>query len=152
MLHKCHCATAIHLRSPASRHLNLRQRLSTTSINWVSRRSSTQSDATRIPSISYRVWITVTYGLAGNLWRISDMGRNWSTSFTRSIRGILVDVLTWRSGIGCFFHGIYFAYYVINPGPVQIAEVRVSTTSVYQSSAGGVSLCTESSVRLLIWQ
>jgi hypothetical protein len=79
------CSTAIHLFPLASHHLNGSQQLSTTLMNGQATGSSSVSDATRSSIITYSGWVTVTYGLAGNLWRISGMCRNQSTSFTECI-------------------------------------------------------------------
>ena len=46
--------------------------------------------------------------------------------------------------------GFYFAYFLMDLGPVQMASARVFTTSGDTSSGGGVSPCTKSAVRLLI--
>jgi hypothetical protein len=48
------------------------------------------------------------------------------------------------------FRGFYFACFLTDLGPVQLALAWVFTTSGENSSGGGVSLCTESTVRLLI--
>ena len=48
------------------------------------------------------------------------------------------------------FYFVYFVYFLMDLGPVQMASARVFTTSGEKSSGGGVSPCTESAERLLI--
>jgi hypothetical protein len=93
------CSTAIHLLPPDSRHLNCSRQSSTTLTNGKSTGSFTLSNATGSSIISYNGQVTVTYGLAGSLRRISGMRRNWLMSFTEGIRGSLEDDWTFY---GCF--------------------------------------------------
>jgi len=54
-------------------------------------------------------------------------------SFTESIQGFL-DA-DWTAGMGLeVLRGLYFAYFVIDLGPVQIASAQVFTTSREKSS------------------
>jgi len=46
------------------------------------------------------------------------MRRNWLTMFTERIRGSLDDDWTWRSAIGRFLWGFYFAYFLMDLGLV----------------------------------
>jgi hypothetical protein len=122
------CSTAIHLLPRASRHLNCSRRSSTTLTHGKSTESSTQSDATGSSIISYNVRVTVTYGLAGSLRRISGMRRSWSMSSPESIRGSLDD--DWTGGMGLdVLRGFYFVYFLMDLGPVQMASARVFPTS-----------------------
>jgi len=114
--------------------------------NGKSTRSWTLSDATGSSIISSSGWITVTYGPAGNLQRICRMCSNWLLSSTESIRGSLND--DWTGGVG--LDVLWGFYFLIDLRPVQMASARVFATSGDKSSGGGVSLCTESAVRLLI--
>ena len=93
------CSTAIHLLPPANGHLNSSRRSSTTLTNGKLTRSSTLSDATGSCIISYNGRVTFTYGLTGNLRRMSEMHRNWLMSFTESTRGSLNDDWTGRAGL-----------------------------------------------------
>jgi hypothetical protein len=45
---------------------------------------------------------------------------------------------------------VYFAYFLLDLRPLQMASALVFTTSGDKSSGGGVSPCTESAERLLI--
>ena len=133
-------------------HLNHSRQSSTTLTNGKSTESSTLSGTTGSSIMSYNGQVTVTYGLAGSLRRISGMHRSWLMSSTVSIRGSLVD--DWTGGMrldvlrGSYID--YFAYFLMDLGPVQMASARVFTTSGDKSSGGGDSLCTESAERLLI--
>jgi len=70
-------------------------------------------------------------------------------SLTEGIRESLDD--DWMVGMGLDdSRGFYFAYFLMDLGPVQMASAQVFTNSGDQSSRGGVSLCTESAVRLVI--
>jgi hypothetical protein len=53
--------------------------------------------------------------------------------------GVALDVIV---------RGFYFAYCIKDFGPVQMESARAVTTSGDKSSGGGVSLYTESTVRL----
>jgi len=53
-------------------------------------------------------------------------------------------------GLDVFLRGFYIAYFLMDLGPVKIASARVFTTSGAKSSGGGVSLGTESAMKLLI--
>jgi len=69
-------------------------------------------------------------------------------SSTKSIRGSLDN--DWTGGMGLnVLRGFYFAYFLMDLGPVQMASARVFTISGNKSSGGGVSRCTESAERLL---
>jgi len=96
------CPNAIHLLPQGSRHLNCTRRSSKTLRNGKLTRSSAPSDTTGSSIIFYSGGVTVTYGLAQNVRRISGMRRKWSTSFTKNIRGSLDDDWSWRRGIRRF--------------------------------------------------
>jgi len=108
----------------------------------------TLSEATRrsIPLSNGRV--TVTYGLAENLWLISrmdwDMMKCSPGAAEEASTIIRLEQWDWM------FRGFSSAYYVLDLGPVQMASAWVFTTSRDRSSGGGVSPCTESTVGLLI--
>jgi hypothetical protein len=88
-------------------------------------------------------------GQAGSLRRISGMRRYWLMSSTESMRGSLDD--DWTGGMRLdVLRGFYFAYFLIDLGPVQMALARVFTTSGDKSTGGGVCPCTESAESLLI--
>jgi len=46
--------------------------------------------------------------------------------------------------------GFYFAYFLMDLGPIQMASPQVFATSRDNSIGGGVTPCTESAMRLLI--
>jgi hypothetical protein len=77
------------------------------------------------------------------------MHSNWLTSSTESIRESLDDDGTGGMGLDVL-RGFYFAYFLMDLGPVKMALARVFTNSGDKSSGGGVSPCTKSAVRLLI--
>jgi len=62
---------------------------------------------------------------------------------TESIRGSLEDDWTGAMGLD-ILRGFYFAYFLMDLSPVQMASARVLTTSGEMSSGGVVSPCTES--------
>jgi hypothetical protein len=78
------------------------------------------------------------------------MRSNRLTSFTQCIKGSLDYDGTWKCGIGRFYGGFYFAYVLVDLSPMENHIVTSFMTSSDKPRGGGVSLCTESAVRLLI--
>jgi len=70
-------------------------------------------------------------------------------SSNESIRGSLDDDGTGGMGLDVS-RGFYFAYFLVELGPVEMALALVLTTSGDKSSGGGVSPSIESAVRQLI--
>jgi len=143
------CSTTIHLLPSARHHLKCSRRLSMTLTDRKFIRSSAQSDSARALVILYGGRATVTYPVAGNLWRIADMRRNWWTSFTKSIWGSLNSDLTWRSGIGCFYK-VFLHSYILTFLWILGKYKWCQDEFLPPTTGDGVSLWTESTMRLLI--
>jgi len=69
-------STTIHLLQAAGHHLKCSRWSSMALTNGMMTGSSTTSNATGSCIMSYAAWVTVTYGLDGNLRRISGLRRN----------------------------------------------------------------------------
>jgi len=68
---------------------------------------------------------------------------------TESIQGSLNDDWTGTMGLD-LLRVLYFAYFLMDLGPVQMASGRVSSYSGDKQSGGGLFSCWESAVRLRI--
>jgi hypothetical protein len=89
------------------------------------------------------------YRLAGKLRRLSEMHRNWLMCSTERIRESLID--EWVGGMRLdIVLEVYFGYFLIDLGPVQMASAQVFTMCSDNSSRGGCP-CTQPAVKLIGW-